>query len=415
MVTQARQCIKSAESDWGRKSSEFDQWVLDVSQADAELASSSGGLVGEAHRLYSQVLATIESSNSVEDVLLHVLRSKCFSGLVSLALRSTDNQTPILAPSVGTIEPEELARKNLDSLLSLGVDGALPSLFVWNSVEATRYSIRFLIANARQQVADCLQRKGSTAEAIAFLEDAVRASPEDAIAALSLGVFRLRSMFWGENRSLDVAKAAQIQLLKAAKLDSSKSSPFALLGYWYEFARDEKRALGCYSKALLLDPSHSVAGRGLLRLQDSETLLPLLEKATDTGSAMSGWAWRGIGVHKAMVEGSDDLAVVSFLQALRSRDVRNPKSDPLSDFFSSPFSPKVADKREFVDTTCDLASCYRRLGRFTASLRSYYAALEAAGAEPSGSILSACAQGEFNRPIDEVYGTHKLTVVPLCS
>jgi tetratricopeptide (TPR) repeat protein len=400
LIAQARACITLAESEWGRQSLPLEHWILELAQADAEVASLAGGLLTEAQNLYFRVLeATIDLNKDaiVDPTLVRILQSKCYSGLVSLSLRSTSGEQLLASmPEEDMRTSVGLARRNLDLLQSIEMDAYVASLYLWKSVEATKSSIRFQLAFVRQQVADCLLRKGLANEAQTFLEDAVRLSPDDAGAALALGAFRLRVMFFGENRSSsDVAKAAQIQLLKAAKLDANKPSPFALLGYWYEYVGDEKRALGCYSKALLLDPSHPVAGRGLLRLKHLVSLLPLLEKATDSGMSTSGWAWRALGVHKAMDEGNDDLAVVSFLQALRSRDVQNPSTEPLSIFFYSPFSPREPDKQEFVDASADLAASYRRLGRFTASLRSYYSALEASGEIPSGAILNACAHGTW--------------------
>jgi tetratricopeptide (TPR) repeat protein len=240
------------------------------------------------------------------------------------------------------------------------------------------------------------------ADAESFLIDAVRASPDDPGAVFALGAFRLRIMFFhsadGEPHvsKPTLSSAARDQLLIAAKLDANRASPFALLGYFFEYAKDEKRAVGCYTKALMLDPSHPVAGRGLLRLRPSESLLNLLQKSTDSGSFLSGWAWRALGIHMSMVDGNDELAAVSLIQALRCGDIRNPNADELSIFYFSPFSARESDCWEFVTASADLAACYRRLGRFTASLRSYYKALDAAGERYASSpVLNACAQGTF--------------------
>jgi|Transcript_12017 hypothetical protein len=72
-------------------------------------------------------------------------------------------------------------------------------------------------------------------------------------------------------------KLAQTQMLKSAKIDSGKP---ALLGVWYEVQNDLKRAVGCYSKCLLLDPANPVAGRGILRLKSPTEAQKLCEAAT---------------------------------------------------------------------------------------------------------------------------------------
>jgi tetratricopeptide (TPR) repeat protein len=187
---------------------------------------------------------------------------------------------------------------------------------------------------------------------------------------------------------------AQAHLLKAAKADQTKASPFALLGYWYERANDPTRAVGCYSKALLLQPSHPVAGRGLLRLKGFDTMRTVIDKATSDVSPLTGWAWLSFGTHKAKVEGDDDLAVLSLVTALRCRDISSPSSDNLSYFYSDPHHPQVPGVSEYVSAEIELAGCYRREGRFTASIRCYELAIDAAGEAVTGSTLCACAQGQ---------------------
>jgi Flp pilus assembly protein TadD len=78
-------------------------------------------------------------------------------------------------------------------------------------------------------MADSLVRKGRCEEAQSFLEAAVDDSPLDSDTAFALGAF-----YFNQERSSEVDKAAQLQLLKAAKLDPSEANPFALLGLWFE-------------------------------------------------------------------------------------------------------------------------------------------------------------------------------------
>jgi tetratricopeptide (TPR) repeat protein len=233
-------------------------------------------------------------------------------------------------------------------------------------------------------------------DAQTVLENAVRDAPQDTNAALALGAFRLRVTLFGDTISFDSSsKAAQIQLLQAAKMDSSQAGPFALLGYWYELMEDKKRAVGCYSKALLLDPCHPVAGRGILRLAPRHSLTKVLDKAIASGSAVVGWAWHAVSRQKAMVEGDDNMALVSLLNALRCRDLDCPSSEPLSVFYAEPSHPELPSRMELSHCLADLAACYYRLGRYTASLRSYHSAIYEAGERCSSSLLCCCAQGAY--------------------
>lgn len=427
VVERARTSLEWAEKHWGRPTSDVEGWILKIALADAEGGariagssfSSTGGLVGLAKALYEHVLNEIDSANEAGKVgfpLRALLKSKCFSGLVNVSLHSSLGADRVLEflPEDDLRTPEGLSRRNLDLILQVlkasDTMSWAPLRIFGSSPQSVERAFRLQVAYVRNQVADCLIRKSLVEEAGVFLQEAVVASPDDPGATLALGAFRLRLMFLDSaDPHRNAAKAAQIQLLKAAKLDASKSSPFALLGYWYEYMKDEKRALGCYSKALLLDPWHPVAGRGITRLQPRETVLQLLQKATDSGSPFSGWAWKALGVHKAMVEGSDDLAVVCLLQALRCADVASPTGSDLSVFFASPFQSKEAGDYELVDTLAELAECYRRLGRFTASLRSYNKALDIAAFQgpPRPSLLLSCAQGTYMcRPIRNTWSIH---------
>jgi tetratricopeptide (TPR) repeat protein len=389
-ITQkAKCCIDNAFKEWGRPKPRVERWILDIGMANAEGTSATGGIVSEAEQLYRNPLKGLEDEaicNVIGAHLSKILKCLCLSGLSEIALHSVDVDYP---PS------EDLTQTNLNLIHDLSC-GELPSsLYFWRSGKAVTASVRFLLASARQLVAESLLRRGLLSDAQTFLDDAVRDAPADPNALFSLGAFYLRMMLFSND--LDTgkyAKAAQIQLLKAAKADSSKASPFALLGYWYEGFNDEKRSIGCYSKAILLDPTHPVAGRGLLRLKSRDSLQNILVAATERNSPSNGWAWSAVGVEKSMTEGNDNFAVIAFLKALRSRDVQNPKSEGQSYFFSDPLTPKPPGACELVHISSELASCYRRLGRLTSSLRSYRSAIEAAAGSVSSSVLCSCAQGK---------------------
>lgn len=393
LVSKAASCLEKAKSVWGRPIVAEELLLLDLGKADGEGGSSgAGGLRQEAEDIYFRALAQSEK-DAGGPALAGLVRSRCCSGLLKLSLLGGIDESKLNILPEEARSMEGLAMWNVQHIQAVESTSESTPLHFWRNGDATNASFRFQLAATRQIVADTLLRQGLDKEARVFLEDGVRAAPADPSVALALGAFRLRMMFFGGEQSEDIRKAAQTQLLKAAKLDSSRASPFALLGYWFEYAKDVKRAVGCYSKAILLDPSHPVAGRGLLRLQAPETLSNVFEGASESSSASTGWAWRAIGWRKAMVDGKDDLAVVALLKAIRSRDIQNPGSESLSYFYADPYSPAIPNNSEFVDTSAELAASYRRLGRYTASLRSYYTAIEASSDAVSNSILCSCAQG----------------------
>jgi tetratricopeptide (TPR) repeat protein len=206
------------------------------------------------------------------------------------------------------------------------------------------------------------------------LTDPGMTDPSEAQKALAVAAAELGKALEGTS----TPKAAHLFLLQAAKLDPTVARAFASLGYYYEWQRDGTRAIGCYKKALSLDPSEPIAGRALVRLAGSGSLESVLQRA-DTGA----WAWRAKAVQTA-AEGMDELAVVAFLKALRCPDLQP------SQFYAAPGSP-VENERGVV--LADLAACYRRLGRYTAAIRSYHAALKEWHEQPPSDILCRCAQG----------------------
>jgi tetratricopeptide (TPR) repeat protein len=393
-IRKARTCLERATSDWGRSASPLEAILLDLGEADVEGTSFTGGMISDAKKLYEQVLDAVDQCSGLESVHRDLIRSRCYSGLATLALNHPGSEE---FESFGEIskESDAIARKGLDLLQELSLGSEVSPFCLWGSQSATESAIRFQVAKSRQLIADALIRRGSATEAQKFLEDAVQDAPSDSGAAFAFGAFRLRMMFFGGERSSVSDKAAQVQLLKAAKLDSSKAGPFALLGFWFESFQDMKRATGCYSKALLLEPAHPVAGRGLLRLKDPDALKAIFDDAINSDSSLNGWAWRAVGLQKALMEDEDELAIVSLLKALRSRDIEHPEAESLAIFFSSPTQPQLTST-EMVEVSAELAACYRRLGRYTAAIRTFHAAIERAGEEAPSSLLCACAQCKFD-------------------
>ncbi len=192
----------------------------------------------------------------------------------------------------------------------------------------------------------------------------------------------------------EIMKAKSL-LLKAAKMDVSKSDPFSLLGVWYELQNDTTRARGCYQKALSLDVSHPVAGRGLQRLMSVDELQPLCRNAVNHNSPVNGWAWRILGQKKS--QGEVTAALVCFQQALRCRDIQVPETAPLGAFYMIS-APLLGQKTycEASETWAELAACYRRLGKPSAALRAFEAAYSVSGDNLSSDAFCAWAQVDLD-------------------
>ena len=216
-------------------------------------------------------------------------------------------------------------------------------------------------------------------------------------AAFALASFHLRIMLIGNNTNGESeAKKTRTLLLKAAKLDTTKPHPFALLGVWYETQNDTARAKGCYQKALAIDQSHPVAGRGLLRLMTRVEVQPFCENAAKQNSSVNGWAWREISQQKSREEGDDTTAVVCLQQALRCQDIRAPENDTLGVFYTDPYASQSEAKNatycEASETWAELATCYRQLGKHSAALRAYESAYSISNGHLSPEALCSWAQ-----------------------
>lgn len=155
------------------------------------------------------------------------------------------------------------------------------------------------------------------------------------------------------------------------------------------------RAKGCYRKALTINPSHPVAGRGLLRLIGLDGATSLCENAAKRNSSANGWAWRAMGQLKSKVDGDFTAAAICFQQALRCRDIHAPENDVLGVFFANPTSPADNANSEASETWVELAACYRQLGKYSAALRSFEEAFLISGGELPPDALCAWAHIDF--------------------
>jgi len=295
--------------------------------------------------LYQKILDGISNNakGSVRDDnhLTALIMSHCVTGISRVALNADNN----LPDSSGIIIDDDDQDKTaehtsksslckLDSILaSLGDEPY--SFYAWRHPDSLLSSLKHHICVGRQLVAELLLTGGSPMKAQEFLKQAVQDSPSDFDASFALGSFCLRISLFGKDQQFqgsEYRKKARMQLLKAAKLNTTKADPFALLGLWYETENDMKRAFGCYSKALLLDGGNPIAGRGILRLKPYDEIAPICKAASNMNSLQNGWAWAAIGATKAST-GDDDLAILCYQQALRCRDMVNAEQDKLGLFF----------------------------------------------------------------------------------
>lgn len=217
--------------------------------------------------------------------------------------------------------------------------------------------------------------------------------PGSSEAVLALAAFHLREMIDKTANKNEIMNAKTL-LLKAAKMDTSKSDPFSLLGVWYELQNDSARARGCYQKALTMDASHPVAGRGLQRLMSADEVLSFCRNAIKHSAPVNGWAWRILGQQQSQRDGS--AALVCFQQALRCRDIQAPQNAPLGTFYS--ISVPLAQRTYFeaCETWAELAACYRRLGKPSAALRAFEAACSVSDGNLSPDAFCAWAQVDLD-------------------
>lgn len=385
----ARLSVSQASTDWGRGPSALENLFLDMGEADAEGAFLAGGLGQLSKKRYNTCLE--QTSRLSEPDQIHLVKAHCLAGLSRLTLAGALGQDGSLeSPKSVAALSEEFARLSLREAEQMNPRRS-NGIYLGDS-SSLHLSKAFHKSLARQFVADSLLRAGDLGNAEAFLEAAVDETPQDFDSALALGAFRMRTAFFPVTvQSPSSEKAAQTQLLKAAKLNPSKASPFALLGFWYEEKGDVKRGIGCYSKALLQEPSHPIAGRGILRLQSYVGVRSICDSAVNTNSPLNGWAWRAMGCHKAMVDADNEMAAICFQEALRCKDITFTETETMSIFYNHSKDARAATS-EIVEVWSDLAMCYRRLGRHTAAIRAFEAAWTISGKTLPPAVLNSWGQ-----------------------
>ena len=378
----ARECLELSRDVWGRTTTMIENALVKLGEADLE-SLLPGGDVAKGEDIYNSVLISLKAKIvGADQSVVDFLKAHCLLGLSRVALSGIFSSN-----STKSDEEEEnsiaYANESLNILNRFRNKESLPL--------PIPTSLVLYICTSRQLVAEALIREGKLAEALTFLEQAVVDAPLDYDTTFALGSFRLRALMNCNRSNVDGGnlRAAQLQLLKAAKLNPKKADPFALLGILYEISGDKKRAIGCYSKSLVIESSHPVSGRGLLRLEPFNDVKDLCIAATQSMSLMSGWAWLAIGLYNSLSKGNDDAAVVCLQQALRARDIEMMRYQNLGIFYSIPNPADFNRLTELGLTWAELAGCYRRQNKYSASLRAYNLASKAC----NGKIppMTACA------------------------
>lgn len=390
ILRSARESLSVANKAWGRQlMSRLEDVLLDIGEADLE-GSLAGGVTADSRRLYKQALDSISLLNGEGTKLME---AHCLLGLARLSMASDVEDSAIAA--------EKYARNALEILgmMDISQTDTLICLHAWDNPLLQSFSHAYHVCSSRQLVAEACLRSSRPDDAYSFLQSAVNEAPGNFEAAFALASYYLRSMLVGcsdGEESDGKQNEARNQLLKAAKMNKTNADPFALLGVYYEAQGDDTRAKGCYQRALVIDASHPVAGRGLQRLLPLEEMQPFCEDAVKVNSPEIGWAWRMLGQLKSWKDGDDTSAVICFQQALRCRDVvQDPRTAALGIFYKDPkrSNADTLQNCEAGETWSELASCYRQLGKFSASLRAYDAAYSVSDGKLSPSALCACAQG----------------------
>lgn len=418
-VSQARSLIRCVRENtnhaieiWGRKATGIEEILLDIGEADSECGYLSGGMNTIAQKLYISSLDGLQSDKSLMHTLLKAHCLSCSARLRSIDAVEDDSYWIELAESIKTSMKE--LQQRLTSLIEPS------SFYLWRGTLSLQSSIEYHVLLKMQLVAEFLLKGKRSQDAKGFLEDAAKDSPQNYDVAFSYGSFLLQMALYNPNNQVSgVLQKSQKQLLKAAKLNVQKADPFALLGLWYEVQNDIKRAVGCYSKALLIEPSHPVAGRGVLRLKSSRDVSALRNNAMNQGIFQNGWAWKSFGDHKAFAEGDDERAVVCYQQALRARDIGSPKHHRLNIFFALPSVDVDIENKECGSTWASLGGCYRRLGKHSASVRAFQSASDVFPSDLSyfcswaQGMHCICLLDELKHLEHALYKTHDFSLVEL--
>ena len=376
---------------YGRVIDPVDEMLLEIAAGDAEL-HLNGGDAQTAYRAYNSVVTRSEDTTEIPCDAWKILVAYCLKGLTKIAMYYPNALLESSTQS-SLISAESYARR--------GVALVQNNIVIIDCLEKSKRYLSFTVTNLynhlqsqlRQLVAETMMEKGEIDAAISYLLEAIADNANDVDANCALASMQLKR-FVSSPGSIE-SKNLQKLLLKAAKLDSSRADSFSLLGYWFEFTEDKKRAVGCYEKALKLNPCEPIAGRGICRLLSYSEAKRHCTNAVGKCSSLLGWAWTYLGRGAVNENEDDSVAVACFQEALRMNDIDTNLKSTLSFFYSNPQSPGIVfpDKS---NTWCKLADCYYHLGKYSAAVRAYNAAAESSDGNLNSEVLCKWAQGTFH-------------------
>ncbi|KAM3588689.1 Superkiller protein 3 [Umbelopsis sp. WA50703] len=238
-------------------------------------------------------------------------------------------------------------------------------------------------SSAKVEIGWIYCKQGKYEEALQLIQDAIETTEEE----IPEYYYRQGRVYWemGDQYKSDKEYAFKY-FIKAAKIDPHFSPAFTHLGHYYRVVEENiTKAIKCYQKALVLDPSAVDAAYYLTdyyqetgNLDEAETIL------TDVTSLLgrTGWAWRRLGFLQ-LKRGEYLNAIPSFQNALRS-DAR--------------------------DVPCweGLAESYLKEGRYIAASKAFARARQLAPNNIYTSYQSALVKqkiGSFGEAIDEYLQT----------
>ena len=396
-ISEARLTKAKAERDvttsltkFGRPYSIFDQSVLDLSEADFELYLP-GGNAERSFILYNKILRNMDGElhEELSLDLRDFIKAYCLRGLSVVVL---DHQT--ISSKLIDISVYKYAESSVSQAMAIVEKWVSKATLLSNVEIYSTYLLKSLRKNLpnqiRHQVANVFVESNKADSAISFLINVIENNPDDSEAKLSLGSVYLKR-FAVNNDPIEKKLSQQI-LLEAAKLNPKNADTFSLLGYWFEIVGDNGRAIGCYTKALTLDPCHPVAGRGISRLLQYSHVKKLCSDAVSITSSIVGWAWEYLGEGAINEANNYEIAATCFQEALRMNDIASNVRQSLSFFYTH---PKIRTNIIHSESSlwAQLAECYRRLGKFSAAIRAYSNAALVTNESLKTSILCKWAQG----------------------
>ncbi|XP_024542904.1 tetratricopeptide repeat protein SKI3 [Selaginella moellendorffii] len=229
--------------------------VLKAAELDLRLVLGGLLLLKQNHDEAARVFMNVsEEAKSLPEQRSRIIIGEAFQGLVKLSL---------------AMKERDVAKSRLDQILRQDPkDHWALSERGWLAFETSSFN-----------------------QAKADLENAVSACQESAIYH-----YRLGRVYW---ETEDMKEKAAHEFVESAKLDPSRADTFIYLGHYYrELAKDLRRAVRCYQKAVALDAENEATGEMLCDILDHGGQFSMEKNICEEASKKSPrafWAWRRLG------------------------------------------------------------------------------------------------------------------------